>query len=308
MKRNHRTRPTFDTSKKTVETPLHPVSTESDPSHRLLYESHMHTPLCKHASGHPSDYAAVAEKRGLRGIIVTCHSPLPGGYSADVRMTPEQFPAYQALVADAADEWAGRQDVLLGLESDYVPGLEDWIGELHEKAEFHHVLGSVHPQIREYRERYFDGDAVAFQRTYFTHLAEAAETGLYDTLAHPDLIKNETATAWDLDISMPFIREALDRIAASGCAMELNTSGLMKRIPEMNPGREILAEIHSRGIPVVLGADAHVPRRAGDRFIEALGILQETGFTHVSGFRNRERFDVPIKEALASLRAAGQPS
>ena len=268
----------------------------------MLFESHMHTPLCKHASGLPGEYAAVAERRGLKGIIVTCHGPLPGGYSLDVRMSPDQFPAYLDLIQKAADEWAGRQEILIGLESDYVPGMEEWIEKLHTSAAFHHVLGSVHPQIREYRRRFFTGNTLAYQRTYFSHLADAAETGLFDTLSHPDLIKNELNAPWDLDAILPDIRRALDRIAATGCAMELNTSGVLKRIPEMNPGPEILAEILARGIPVVIGADAHIPKRAGDRYIEALEILAAVGFKSVSGFRERQRFDIPIPAALASLQ------
>ena len=41
----------------------------------MLYEMHMHTPLCKHAIGEPEEYAAMAERRGLAGIAVTCHNP-----------------------------------------------------------------------------------------------------------------------------------------------------------------------------------------------------------------------------------------
>ena len=48
----------------------------------MLYESHCHTPLCGHATGEPEEYAAMAELRGLKGIIFTCHAPLPGGFSA----------------------------------------------------------------------------------------------------------------------------------------------------------------------------------------------------------------------------------
>ena len=47
----------------------------------MLYETHMHTPLCKHAAGEPEDYAEVAQRRGLKGIIVTCHNPAPDGFS-----------------------------------------------------------------------------------------------------------------------------------------------------------------------------------------------------------------------------------
>ena len=277
------------------------VSIIVNPSSPVLYESHMHTPLCKHASGLPGEYAAVAEQRGLKGIIVTCHCPMPDGYSSHVRMDGEQFEEYLDLIAEAARIWAGRQEVLVGLESDFVPGMEDWVRRLHERTEFHHILGSVHPQIGEYRRRFYHGDALEYQKLYFHHLADAAETGLFDTLSHPDLIKNEFADTWELERILPKIRESLDRIAASGCAMELNTSGLLKRISEMNPGPQILVEMCERQIPVVIGADAHIPDRAGDHFVEALALLQTAGYSHVSGFRERKRFEVRIEAAVASL-------
>ena len=94
----------------------------------LLYESHMHTPLCKHAVGDPSEYAAYAEKCGLKGIIITCHNPIPGGYSSNVRMDMAQFDSYVDLVAETRKKWKGRVDVRLGLECDFFPGAEPWLG------------------------------------------------------------------------------------------------------------------------------------------------------------------------------------
>lgn len=84
--------------------------------------------------------------------------------------------------------------------------------------------------------------------------------------------------------------------------MELNTSGLNKALPEMNPGPRILALIRERGIPIVLGADAHRPGRVADRFEQALRLLDELGFDSVSYFIERRRQEVPIAAALASLR------
>ena len=85
----------------------------------VLYESHCHTPLCKHARGAPDDYAAVALARGLAGITFTCHCPLPGGFAAAVRMAPGQFGDYVAMIGATRERFAGRLDVRLGLESDY---------------------------------------------------------------------------------------------------------------------------------------------------------------------------------------------
>ena len=277
--------------------------TESDLSRPILYESHMHTPLCRHATGEPEEYAAVAEQRGLKGIIVTCHNPLPNGLAQWSRMYMEQFDDYIALVERARHAWAGRVDVRLGLEADFLPGLEPFIKQQLASAEFNHVLGSVHPQLEEYRERYYCGDILAFQRTYFEHLAQAAETGLYDTLAHPDLVKNVSASDWSLEQVLPDIQRALDRIAATGVAMELNTSGLLKVIPEMNPSLTMLREMQVRHIPVVIGADAHIPGRVADNYLTALDLLEQAGYNEINFFLERQRQTVPIDIARHSLHA-----
>ncbi len=268
----------------------------------LLYESHCHTPLCKHAHGEPVEYAAEALARGLKGIIFTCHCPLPDRISHAVRMAPEQYDHYIELVAAAREHFTGRLDVRLGLESDYYPGVEPWLEKLHARAPLHHVLGSVHPQVPDYRARFFHGNWFEYQQLYFDHLARSAETGLYDTLAHPDLIKNESPTEWHFERILPFIERALDRIAATGVAMELNTSGANKAIREINPSPSILRLMHARGIPVVLGADAHRPTRVADGYANALLTLQEAGYTEINFFLDRRRQTIPIPAALASLR------
>ena len=278
------------------------------PAEPVLYEMHMHTPLCKHARGEPEDYAAAARRRGMKGIVVTCHNPTDDGWSPGERMSVAELDDYVAMVESARAAWSGRVDVRLGIESDYVPGMEPWLEKLHDMATFHHVLGSVHPHLRDYQERYFDGDVKAFQRTYFEHLAMAAETGLFDTIAHPDLIKNfvpppadVAPPAWDPEQEMDVIRPCLDRIAATGTAMELNTSGLNKAVPEMNPGQTILQEMHQRGISVVIGADAHDPHRVGADFDTALDTLGAVGYACTSIFLDRRRIDIPLDQARRSL-------
>jgi histidinol-phosphatase (PHP family) len=270
----------------------------------VLYESHCHTPLCKHATGTPLDYAEAARQAGLKGIIFTCHCPLPDRISPDVRMAPAEYAHYHALIEAAHDAYRGRVDVRAGLESDFYPGVEPWLQDLHDRYPLHHVLGSVHMQMAHYRQRYFHGDYFAYQQLYFDHLAQAAESKLYDTLAHPDLVKNEAPDEWRFARIQPFIERALDRIAATGVAMELNTSGLNKALPEMNPGRAMLALMQARNIPVVIGADAHRPERVGDRFRLALHQLEEAGYAEVSYFLDRRRHTLPLAAALASLGPA----
>jgi histidinol-phosphatase (PHP family) len=269
----------------------------------VYFDSHMHTPLCKHAIGEPEKYANEALQKGLKGIIFTCHGPMPAGFWPEVRMSDAQFDEYVAMIELCRLRFEGQLEVLLGIESDYFPGHEQWSEKLHERAPLHYVLGSVHWQGPEYRDQFETGSAADFRRTYFEHLADSAETGLFDCLAHPDLIKNYQPEAWEVEAWTPEIAAALDRIAKTGVAMELNTSGKNKSFPEMNPAPVILRMMHERGIPVVLGSDSHRPQRVGDSFIPALELVQQAGYDAVSVFKHRKRNEIKIADVLPTLKS-----
>ncbi len=269
-----------------------------------FYESHMHTPLCGHAVGDPEEYAKVAARKGLAGIIVTCHNPLPGPPDPGIRMGVDRFDDYCELVERARVAMEGVADVRLGLECDFIPGLEAWLEKQVGWADFNYVLGSIHPHLPQYRNRFQTGDMVAYQCTYFEHLAESAESGLFDALGHPDLVKIVDPAAWRPERIATEIEQSLDRIAATGVAMELNTSGIYKTIGEMLPGNFVLAGMKKRGIPVVVGADAHVPERVADGFDLAFKSLTEAGYTDVSYFLERKRIDIPITAAQQQMAAA----
>lgn len=288
--------------KKTPSLPLPPPGPTK--SGALFYDSHMHTPLCKHAWGEPEEYAQQAVKAGLKGIIFTCHCPMPNGFWPTVRMSESEFDTYVALVQRAAEAYKGKLDIRLGIESEYFPGCEEYIAALHKRADFHYVLGGVHWQAKEYLNKYETGTIENFRRTYFEHLAKSAESGLYDCLAHPDLVKNYHPDSWCFAIVKNTVASALDRIAATGVAMELNTSGLNKSYSEMNPGLEMLRMMADRKIPIVLGSDSHRSVRVGEHFVTALNHLTEAGYENVSYFLNRQRIDLPISEVLASLKKA----
>lgn len=267
----------------------------------IFFDSHMHTPLCKHAIGHPAEYVARGVERGLKGIIFTCHSPMPDRWSHAVRMEPEEFDEYVALVADGREAAPEGFEVRLGMESDFFPGMEPWLEELHAREHFHYILGSVHWHVPEYRDAYWRGDIAAFVRQYFEHLAESAETGLFDSLAHPDLVKNADPIFWDENWPEKEIANALDRIAKTGVAMEINTSGLNKIYSEMNPGLPMLEMMAERKIPIVVGSDSHNPERVGEDFDDALEQLLAAGFEHVTVFECREPRALRIEDVQQSL-------
>ncbi len=271
----------------------------------LYYDSHMHTPLCKHARGEPEEYAETALLRGLKGIIFTCHSPMPDGWWPQVRMDISEMDEYVEMIERTRQTYAGILDVRMGMEMDFFPGFEGWVKSLNERYDFHHVLGSVHFFGQDYKSRFWKGDITAFQKQYFSHLAESAETGLFDTLAHPDLVKNLQPHDYHFERIEEHLTHCLDRIAATGVAMELNTSGRHKVVPQFNPGPEILTMMQQRGIPVVLGSDSHVPHRVAADFGDALDALEAAGYTKVSHFLSRKRLDLTITGVRSSFVAIG---
>jgi histidinol-phosphatase (PHP family) len=194
-----------------------------------------------------------------------------------------------------------QTDLRLGLEVDFVPGREDRTQNLIEHCELDYVVGSVH----------FLGDlAVDFDRfdiwerahspqevwrSYFETLAAAASSGLFDILAHPDLVK-----MWGGARPAPggdprrYYEPALEAIAESGIAVEVSTAGLRKPVGEIYPAPAFLAAALETGAPIALSSDAHRPEQVGFAYEQALELLAGLGVGELAVFDRRERRLEPI--------------
>jgi histidinol-phosphatase (PHP family) len=69
----------------------------------------------------------------------------------------------------------------------------------------------------------------------------------------------------------------------------------------MNPGPEMLAMMSAKGIPVVLGSDAHTPERVAADFEFALDELSAAGFEEINYFNERKRVPLKIEDVRKSL-------
>src|SRR3989442_7893593 len=88
---------------------------------------HMHTPLCKHASGPMEAYVERGVELGLCEIGFSDHNPLPRGLAANVRMREDELDYYVSRVLDLRFQYRGKIDVLLGLGIDYLDGFEEYL-------------------------------------------------------------------------------------------------------------------------------------------------------------------------------------
>ena len=183
--------------------------------------------------------------------------------------------------------------VKLGLEVDYVAGREDETRALLAPYPWDFLLGSVH---------FIDGlgvdgaprlvDEVGVEETwhrYFETLARAAQSGLFDSLSHPDLPKVFGDRVDDFDYT-----GIADAIAESGVAVEVSTAGLRKPVGELYPHPDFLAACRERDVPVTLASDAHRPSLVGRDFDLARELLRSVGYDTITVFERRE----PRQEAL----------
>jgi len=206
----------------------------------------------------------------------------------------DDIDAYCAFVRE-------ETDLRLGLEVDFVPGREDRTQNLIERCELDYVVGSVHflGELAVDFDRFdiWDGAAApeeVWQR-YFETLAAAARSGLFDILAHPDLVK-----MWGASRPLPagdlrrYYEPALEAIAESGIAVEVSTAGLRKPVAEIYPAPAFIAGVLEAGAPIALSSDAHLPEQVGFAYDQALELLEALGVGQLAVFERRERRLEPL--------------
>ena len=123
--------------------------------------------------------------------------------------------------------------------------------------------------------------------------ALAAASGIYDSMAHPDLAK---VFGQRPDRPQVLYRQIADGFEAAGVCAEVSSAGYRQTLDELYPDPELLAMLHERGVPVTLGSDAHAPERVGRDFPRALREMHAAGYRTLTVFDRRERrqevFDV----------------
>ena len=263
----------------------------------MLADYHMHTPLCRHAVGEPPEYIAVARERGLDEIGFSDHAPMadPEPFD-DWRMLRADLPRYVDMIL-AAREAAAPFPVRLGLECDYLAGHEAWIEELAAAAPWDYLIGSVHylapgwavddPQMIG---RYTASETATEEiwTLYWREYERAVASGLFDFVAHPDLVKKfGHRPPGDL---RRYYEGTIAAAAAGGVAVEVSTAGLRKPVGELYPAAGFLALAREAGIAVLINSDAHAPAEVGQDFGHAAAAVRAAGYTETARFVGRRRW------------------
>jgi histidinol-phosphatase (PHP family) len=187
--------------------------------------------------------------------------------------------------------------VKLGVEVDYFVGRERETAQALAPYPWDYLLGSVHfvdgfPVDQEpgLVEKLGPHEAA---RRYFVWLRNAARSGLFDSLAHPDLVKHHGPRA-DSESLHWLHEETADAIEAAGVCIEVSAAGLHKPVGELYPDPPLLEACHARGVPITLASDAHEPQNVGRDIVRAVEHARAAGYETVTVFDQRRRRQEPL--------------
>ena len=255
-------------------------------------------------AGNVERYREAADERGIEELGVAEHI-----HRFVQSLDVWQHPWYRHWARDDLDEYCDflrGAGLKVGIEADFLPGREDRLQNLLEARDWDFVVGSVHFLRDDAVDLHGEPDWEAWDiwratdpervwRAYFETLGEAARTGMFDILAHPDLVKvfagRVPVPEGDL---RRFYERAMDGIAESDVAVEVSTAGLRKPAQEIYPAPAFLEMCLDAGRPVALSSDAHLPEQLGYEYERALELLDGLGVTEIAVFEGRSREMEPL--------------
>lgn len=133
---------------------------------------------------------------------------------------------------------------------------------------------------------------------YFQLVEASAQSGMFDIIGHPDLIKKfgHKPTAPSARITAA-IEAMLQAIKISDCTMEISSAGLRKPVGEIYPAAAIVQQAAARAIPFAYGSDAHAPSEVGHGMDHCMALLERSGIHEIATFQQRKRAMQPISHA-----------
>jgi histidinol-phosphatase (PHP family) len=242
----------------------------------------------------PEDYISAALSKGLQEVGFSEHLTL-FKEKLDWSMSAPDVPAYLSHIKQLIGSVNGIQ-VRTGLEVDYFPGKETETSSFLMGLDLDYIIGSVHflgDSTVDTGPEFYNGKKIDdLYELYFNQVIAAAASGLFDIIAHCDLIRiygfKPSADPEKL------YRKLARSFRMHDVTFEVNTNGRNRPVGDFYPDRKYLKIFREENVPVCVNSDAHLPSRIAQHFDEAYQLLQSAGYTEMAVFQNRERYMIPF--------------
>ena len=250
---------------------------------------HTHATCCDGKST-LEEMAAAAYAAGVKYYGVSCHSHTPLELDAGY-VLPADMTAYRKAVLDLGDKYAGRMEVLLGLEwdsqSDISPeGFDYWFGIAHYQRRENSICYAAdwgEEAFTACRDEACGGDALAVTEGCFREVRRVA--AMKPTiLGHMDLITKLNAGNRFFDESAPRYRraalEALHAADPTATLLEINTGGMARGYRDTPyPALFLLKEWRVMGGKIILTSDSHSTDTILYGYGDSIALAKAAGFT-----------------------------
>lgn len=266
----------------------------------MKFDLHTHHKRCGHAKGNIRDYIEKAISKELNVIGISDHSPWfyrDDNYEPRYVMTIDEFPNYIKEVLQLKNEYKEKIEILLGVESDFIPEHLDLYSEIYNRYPFDYIIGSVHASNGRsiFNKDRWNGlnekQLLLEKEMYYNLIEQSALSGLFDVLGHIDGMKRSFPDFNSLDTFA--VEKCLKTIGECDLAIEVNTSTSNSGLG-WQPTSEILEMALYYDVKVTFGSDAHQPNRVGFEWDEVRKHLLEIGYKEWCIFRQRKRILLPL--------------
>lgn len=194
--------------------------------------------------------------------------------------------------------YAADITIRLATEADFIPGHEAQLETILKRYSWDYVIGSVH-FVDDWGfddSRYASGfdawDIDALYARYFELVGASAETNLFDTIGHADLVK-KFGHRPSHDQAEAYARLAA-RLSTAGVCVEVNTAGLRKPVGEIYPHPDLLRACREAGVQTTVGSDAHAPHEVAADLASAGELMQRVGYQSFVKYAARQRSVVSL--------------
>ncbi len=232
-------------------------------SNMFPYNYHTHTRRCGHASGDDEEYVLAAIKAGYKVLGFSDHAPYRDYPHKGSHMDIEDFAGYIESIHSLKEKYKDQIQIRIGLESEYYPYcLEE--RKLLLKDLDYMLLGQHYDHPSGKGVNYFKENSDEEILIYANSVAQAADTGIYSYLCHPDVFMNQqTAFTPACEEAAHIIGKACEK---NHLPVELNVRGIMKgKKPFANgnqywyPHKDFWRILAKYDVKAVVGIDAHSP-------------------------------------------------
>ena len=269
----------------------------------ILQNYHTHTLFCDGKQA-PIEYLKRAAELNFSALGFSAHAEVP--FDNEWSIKPNKTIDYVNAINGLKNN-SYQIEVLLGLETDFIPNLTTQFSVLKEKYQLDYIIGSVHLVQKHNNEdlwfidgpfegydnglnKLFGGDIKEGVKAFFNQTNEMIVSQNFDIIGHLDKIKmNNKNRFFSEDDSWfrNFLNETLHLIKEKGIIVEVNTRGVYKgKSKTLFPDVWTIKQCKEMKIPIVVNSDAHHPDDLMGFFNETEILLKEIGIFEVMKYYN----------------------